>query len=191
MEHRVADGRQLASRLFTERATCIELARAAEGVVRDLINIFTQSFFHAARRSRDSIDRQAVLESARQWFEQDKAQHLDSHLESVLRIIVDEVIGRKKARSFLLPRSLEKHSTIQRLVDSRILHLMKRGYADKANPGLRYNVYTIDYGAYVDLLNTSKQPQIDLFEGDVDEDQVVPFDDRRAIRRIILSEDIL
>jgi hypothetical protein len=190
--HRVQNGAQLASRLFTERATCAELARAAEGVIRDLINIFTQAFFHADRRARDSIDRQAVLESARQWFEQDKAQYLDNHLQAVLRKIVDEVIGRRRARSFLLPRALEKHPTIQRLFDSRVLHLMRRGYADKANPGLRYNIYTIDYGAYVDLINTSKQPQLDLAiaAGD-DEDAVVPFDDRRSIRRIVLSETIL
>jgi hypothetical protein len=76
----VASAQQFSSRLFTERNTCAELARASEGVIRDLINIFTLSFFHAQRRDRDSIDRRAILESARQWFEQDKAQYLGDHL---------------------------------------------------------------------------------------------------------------
>jgi hypothetical protein len=44
--YKVSGGRQLASRLFTERATCAELARASEGVIRDLINIFTQAYFN-------------------------------------------------------------------------------------------------------------------------------------------------
>ncbi len=47
--HRVNSGNDLASRLFTDRNTFKELARACEGVVRDLINIFTLAFNHAFR----------------------------------------------------------------------------------------------------------------------------------------------
>jgi hypothetical protein len=67
---------------------------------------------------------------------------------------------------------------------------MQRGYADKDNPGVRYNIYTIDYGAYVDLIGTSKEPELDLMERE-ELDVVVPFDDKRSIRRIILHENIL
>jgi hypothetical protein len=190
-QYAISSGAQFASRLFTERATCAELARAAEGVMRDLINIFTQACFHAHRRGRDSIDKKAVLDSARMWFEQDKAQHLDDHLQDVLRRIVDEVIGRRKARSFLLPRALERHPVIQRLFDARVLHHMQRGYADKDNPGVRYNIYAIDYGAYVDLIGTSKQPELGLVENDGGPELVVPFDDKRSIRRIVLDDRFL
>jgi len=194
-QYRVRDGNDLASRLFTERETFKELARASEGVVRDLINIFTKAFFDAHRRGRDSVDRRAIIEAARQWFEQDKSQHLDEQLQAVLQRIVDEVIGKRRARSFLLPRQLERHPVVQRLFDARVLHHMQRGYADKDNPGIRYNIYTLDYGTYVDLLNTSKQPVLDLVgedtEGDTEPDLIVPFDDRRSIRRIILTEDVL
>lgn len=188
--HGVSSGKQLASRLFTERATCSELARSCEGVIRDLINIFTKAFFDAHRRGRHTIDKQAVLDSARQWFEQDKAQYLDKELQSVLRAIVDDVIGKKRARSFLLPRELERHPLIQRLFDARVLHHMQRGYADKDNPGVRYNIYTIDYGAYVDLIGTSKEPELDLVER-AGPEIVVPFDDKRSIRRIVLRPEIL
>ena len=188
--HSVYSARQFASRLFTERATCGELARASEGVVRDLINIFTKAFFDAHRRGRKSIDKQAVLDSARQWFEQDKAQYLDEELQQILRRIVDDVIGKRKARSFLLPRELERNPVIQRLFDARVIHHMQRGYADKDNPGLRYNIYSIDYGTYVDLLGTTKEPELDLIERE-EPDVVVPFDDRRSIRRIILSPEVL
>lgn len=187
----VATARQFSSRLFTERNTCAELARAAEGVIRDLINIFTQAFFHAQRRGRDSIDKRAIIESARQWFEQDKAQYLDDHLQEILRRIVDEVIGKRKARSFLLPRQIERDPTIQRLFDARVLHHMQRGYADKDNPGVRYNIYTIDYGAYVDLIGTSKEPELDLKSDCQGSDIVVPFDDKRSIRRIVIDAGIL
>jgi hypothetical protein len=185
------NGADLTSKLFTEPETFKELARAAEGVVRDLINIFTKAFFDSNRRGRDSIDRRAILEAARQWFEQDKSQHLDSQLQKVLKGIVDEVIGKRRARSFLLPRDLERHPVVQRLFDARVLHHMQRGYADKDNPGSRYNIYTLDYGTYVDLLNTSKQPTIGLIEDGEGADFVVPFDDKRSIRRIVLTEDAL
>ena len=68
---------------------------------------------------------------------------------------------------------------------------MQRGYADKDNPGVRYNIYTLDYGTFVDLIGTSKQPILDLFEEVSETDLVVPFDDKRSIRRIVLDEKVL
>lgn len=188
---RVGGARALPSRLFTERPVFEELARASEGVIRDLINIFTKAYLDAHRRGRDSIDRKAVIEAARQWFEQDKARYLDNHLQAVLRRVVDDVIGTRRARSFLLPRELENHPVVQRLFDARVLHHMQRGYADKDNPGSRYNIYTLDYGTYVDLLTTKKEPEIEMIEAENGDERIVPFDDKRSIRRIILSEDDL
>ncbi|WIX01582.1 hypothetical protein QK899_13750 [Pseudomonas sp. AR5] len=187
----VTCGTSLMGRLFTGYETFVELSRSCEGVVRDLINIFTKAFFDAQRRGRNSIDRLSVLESARQWFEQDKAQYLGDDLQNALRAMVDEVIGQRKARSFLLPRELERHPVVQRLFDARVIHHMQRGYADKDNPGARYNIYTIDYGTYVDLIGTSKQPQLGFLEDCTETDIVVPFDDKRSIRRIILRQEIL
>jgi len=190
----IAGGEQLMSRLFTERNTFRELARASEGVVRDLINIFNIAFFNARRRGRDDIDRRAIVEAARQWFEQDKERQLDEHLRQVLRRIVDDVIGARKARAFLLPRELERHPTVQRLFDARVLHPMQRGYADKDRPGVRYNIYTLDYGTYVDLLGTSKEPQTEMLSQEAAQptpDFIVPFDDKRSIRRNVLDEKVL
>lgn len=187
----IGSGKALASRMFTEAAVFEELVRASEGVARDLINIFTTAYFDAHRRGRDSIDRKAVTEAARQWFEKDKAQNLDDELQNLLRRIVSEVIGKRKARSFMIPRELERHSLVQRLFDARVLHLMQRGYADKDNPGVRYNIYSLDYGTYVDLLNTSKQPQLGFLEDAQERDLLVPFDDKRSIRRIVLTDEIL
>jgi hypothetical protein len=188
----VPDHLALPSRIFTNKNTFTELIRASEGIPRDLINIFSSAFFDSHRRNRETIDQKGVLSASRQWFEQDKQKNLDQELSDTLRRIVDEVIGKRRARSFLIPRELEKHKMIQKLFDSRVLHLMQRGYADKDNPGIRYNIYTLDYGTYVDLLNTSKQPQLELLPETGDSAEViVPFDDKRSIRRIVLTETIL
>jgi hypothetical protein len=186
-------GGKLASRLFTERKVFQELVRASEGVARDLINIFSKAYFAAHRRGKEKIERESVLEAARQWFEQDKQRNLSEELRVVLRKITDEVIGSKRARSFLLPRELENHATIQQLFDLRVLHLVQRGYADKDKPGVRYNIYALDYGTYVDLMNTSRKPELGFEQLDKGEDReyVVPFDDKRSIRRIILTQATL
>jgi hypothetical protein len=189
----IKDGLELASRLFSERAVFEELVRASEGVARDLINIFSKAYFIAHRKGKEKIERSAILEAARQWFEQDKETNLDDHLRLVLRRIIDQVIGDKKARSFLLSRDLSNNPVVQRLFDLRVLHLVQRGYADKDRPGVRYDIYTLDYGTYVDLLNTSKRPDLGFLAME-DPDPVefiVPFDDKRSIRRIILTESTL
>lgn len=90
-----------------------------------------------------------------------------------------------------MQREFERNGLIQRLIDARVLHLMQRGYADKDNPGVRYNIYSLDYGTYVDLIGTSKQPQIDMADGGDSVDVVVPFDDKRSIRRIVLDPAVL
>src|ERR1035437_888171 len=191
--YQVSNGLQFTRKLFSDSFVFQELVRSSEGVARDLINIFSLAYFSAYRRSKDKIDTGAVIEAARLWFEQDKMRNLDETLQGVLRRIVEEVIGNRKARSFLLPRELGNHPVIQRLFDLRILHLVQRGYADKDKPGVRYNIYTLDYGTYVDLMNTSKRPDLGFSietEGDAN-DFIVPFDDKRSIRRIVLTEQIL
>src|SRR5690606_13727952 len=123
----------------------------------------------------------SVLEAAQQWFEQDKSQQLDEHFQGVLERIVHEFIGARKSRAFMLPRELERHPTVQKLFDARVIHHMQRGYADKDNPGVRYNIYTVDYGTYVDLIGTARQPEIELVQTDRrDVHIVVPFDDKRS-----------
>ena len=169
-----------------------ELVRASEGVIRDFINIFSLAYFDAQRKRLLKIDKKIVLEASRQWFENDKAKNLDNQLHDKIRLIIDEVIGKKKARSFLVSRELEQNPIIQKLFDARVIHVVKKGYSDKDNPGVRYNIYSLDYGTYVDLINTSKQPQIEFeFMKDLRDDFIVPFDDKRSIRRIILTKEIL
>ncbi|WP_205856386.1 hypothetical protein [Phytoactinopolyspora endophytica] len=69
---------------------------------------------------------------------------------------------------------------------------MRRGYSAQDAPGERYDVWVIDYGAYVDLINTKSAPQgmLPYGEGIDPEGYVdVPTQDLRAIRRAILDLD--
>ena len=180
---------------FSSNEAFKEIARAAEGVVRDLINIFRLAFFNFVKRGRPKIDKSAIRNEAREWYEKDKSAYLDDKMEKVLARIIQEVIGTRQARAFMVSRAVQKHPLLQRLIDARVLHLVQRGYADKDNPGVRYNIYSIDYGAYVDLIGTKSQPQLELTIEDPGELSLdapeVPLEDKRSIRRIILPKEIL
>lgn len=189
----IMDGEGFTRKLFSDRSTFQELVRSSEGVARDLINIFNHAYFSAHRRGKEKIDKNSVTEAARLWYEQDKLRNLDQQLQELLQRIIEKVIGQKKARSFLLAREFGNHPLIQKLFDLRVLHVVQRGYADKDKPGVRYDIYTLDYGTYVDLMNTSKRPDIGFTEQatNVGEEFIVPFDDKRSIRRITLDPEIL
>lgn len=189
----VTDGEGFTRKLFSDRSAFQELVRSSEGVARDLINIFNHAYFSAHRRGKEKIDKSSVTEAARLWYEQDKLRNLDQQLQELLQRIIEQVIGEKKARSFLLAREFGNHPLIQKLFDLRVLHVVQRGYADKDKPGVRYDIYTLDYGTYVDLMNTSKKPDVGFAElaTGAGEDFLVPFDDKRSIRRIILDPSIL
>jgi len=80
---------------------------------------------------------------------------------------------------------------LRALFDARVLHVVRRGYSAQDEPGERYDVYVIDYGAYVDLIHTKYEPQGTLplgMDGGGDGEYVeVPWQDLRALRRAILD----
>ncbi|MCL4552201.1 MAG: hypothetical protein M1305_01400 [Candidatus Marsarchaeota archaeon] len=189
----IATDSLFAEHMFSSAEAYTELVRASEGVARDLINIFTAALFSSQRRNRDKVDMKGIAEGAREWYEKDKAINLSEEQREVLRRIIDEVIGTRRARSFLLEKRYEKEPLIQSLFDYRIIHLAHRGYSDNDNPGLRYNIYTLDYGTFVDLRNTTRQPELAMPNIETvtnSEERIVPFDDKRSIRRIVLRPEI-
>jgi hypothetical protein len=114
-------------------------------------------------------------------------------LSTLLDHIVDEVIGSRRARAFLFSNNL-RDSRVDQLFDSRLLHVLKRNISSHDEPGARYDVYKIDYGCYVDLINTAKMPEglFEVDDGDEGHYIEVPRDDYRSIRRAILKlDDIL
>ena len=178
--------------LFTQVTSLQEVIRAAEGVPRDALSIVGRA---GLRAGGSKIAVAHVREAASQLYTTTKAAQLNGIpvARALLDRIVGDVISGRKARAFLIKQEQTPHPLIQQLVDDRILHIIKRGWSGKDNPGERYDVLQIDYGCYVHLLGTNAAPQ-SLLGGDDEEDfsavigdVVVPEDDYRAIRRAILD----
>ena len=176
---------------FTQENTFEEFVRASEGVPRDSINILSLS---AQKAINKAISIQHLRAASQTWYQRDKETAVSSNSDAsqLLHWIIDNVIGHRKARAFLL-RNNVRSELIDALFDSRVLHLLKRNISARDQPGLRYDVYKLDYGCYVDLLTTVRSPKGFLFEEledfalDSAENIIVPQDDYRAIRRAILD----
>jgi hypothetical protein len=181
----VRDSSELIRKVFTEIRAFEEFVRAVEGVPRDAINIIGL----AALKAGDAlISVQIVRNAARDWYQRDKANVLNSkpELNQLLQWIITEVIESRRARAFLL-QSDQRDVMIDDLFDARLLHVLKKSVAAHDHPGVRYLVYKLDYGCYVDLLLTAKAPN-GLLPGEDDGMYLeVPPDDYRAIRRAILD----
>ena len=176
---------------FTDSRAFDELVRAAEGVPRDAINIAANAAWRAGAKKISIPD---VRRAARQWFQNDKERALAEapDAQGLLNWVIDKVIRGKKARGFLVNQKDRNARLLIILFDARVLHLVKRGYSAQDFPGERFDVYVIDYGAYVDLISTQNAPQgvlpieeLDGSDGYVD----VPSQDLRALRRAVLDLD--
>lgn len=181
--------REFTSSAFTQRTALEEIVRAAEGVPRDAINVLAVS---AQKAAQSPIAVTHARSAAKIWYQRDKesAVSANARASALLRWIVDEVIAHRRARAFLV-ESGTRDPLIDSLFDSRVLHLLKRNISAQEQPGVRYDAFKIDYGCYVDLLSTAREPQGTLPVGDVENNDggyiEVPPDDYRAIRRAILD----
>lgn len=179
---------EFVSEAFTQISALQELVRAAEGVPRDAINVMALAAQAAADRAISVSD---IRSAARQWYQQSKETAVGSRelALDLLHWIRENVIGERRARAFLLPSST-KSDLIDYLYDSRVIHVIKKGVSSNETRGVRYNVYAIDYGCYVDLISTTSAPQ-GLFEAECGEGDSgfveVPATDYRSIRRAILN----
>lgn len=178
------DSNGLIQAAFTQENVFREFVRAAEGIPRDAFYILSLA---AQKDFGSSISMDTIRRCSKTWYQRDKetAVSANSNALTLLHWIIDSVIGHRRARAFLLRRGAS-HDLVDSLFDSRVLHLLKRNISAHDQPGVRYDVYKIDYGCYVDLLSTARSPQglLNLDEGGYSE---VPPDDYRAIRRAILD----
>lgn len=184
--------------VFTQKNVFAEFVRAIEGVPRDALSLAATV---ATKAFGSKISMNDVHTGARDWYQRDKASVLrgNPHLEDIMALIRDDVIGKRKARAFLFPNNI-KSNVIEELFDARLLHILKKNISSKEEPGMRYDAFKIDYGCYVDLINTESAP-VGLFEAleasegepaDLKETFVeVPKDDYRSIRRAILAPELL
>lgn len=137
--------------VFADARAFAELVRAAEGVPRDALNVAIVAAEHADDRRISVRD---VRAAARTWYRRDKAPAAMANPEAweLLLWIIDRVIGPRRGRAFLVPMSDAQHPLIRSLYDARVLHVVRRNVALRDRPGVRYHVYTIDYGCYFDVV---------------------------------------
>jgi len=176
---------------FTDKRAFDELVRAAEGVPRDALYIAAKA---AMKAGQGKISVPLIRDSTRSWYHGDKMTGLASLTQArrLLEWIIAEVIRGKRARAFLVNSSDARDELLLALFDARVLHILRRGYSAQDKPGERFDIWGIDYGAYVDLVQTQSAPlgalpvdSEETPEGYVDVD--VPMQDNRAIRRAILD----
>jgi hypothetical protein len=174
---------------FTQINTFDELVRASEGVPRDAINIVIQAAQYAGA---EPITMEHIRRAAHAWYQRDKeaAVRANERATELLHWIISEVIGERRARAFLI-RSDSRDPLFEALFDARLLHILKRNISTQDEPGIRYNVFKLDYGCYVDLMRTTRAPvgllPMDIpLENNKPQYVDVPPDDYRAIRRAIL-----
>jgi hypothetical protein len=181
------DPAALLSAGFTQANAFAEVVRACEGVPRDAIHILS----HAAQKANSTtISVSDVRNAAQQWYQgsKDAAVGANEEAKQLLQWIVDTVINARQTKAFLLEAGT-KDALIDFLYDERVLHVLRKGISAKDAPGKRFNVYGIDYGCYVDLINTNKAPQglLDLGEASADYSVEVPRTDLRSIRRCVVN----
>ena len=173
----------LVNTIFTQKTAFDELVKAAEGVPRDAINIISL----AAQQADDKrLSVPHIKRAARQWYVNVKRSGVDNAgLQELLNWIVDEVIGERKARAFLVATGT-KSDQIDALFDARVLHVTKRDISqpDGAKSPKRYDAYKLDYGCYVHLMATRVATES---AEEIDDSVSVPSDDYRAVRRAVLD----
>lgn len=187
---RYSDSNSLINDIFTTEATFEELVQAAEGVPRDAFNILAKA---VTENYYDKVSINSIRKAAKNWYNEDKQNPIVSYKGAIplLSWIIEIVINKRHARAFLL-RNDRDYELINFLYDSRILHIIKQNISSRDNPGMKFNAYSIDYGCYIDLINTKNFP-LGLFEtenenGEIKYDEV-PKEDYRSIRRAILDMD--
>lgn len=189
--------------IFTQQNSFTELVRAAEGNCRDFLCIFSRAFWEGYRQQSGAkaISIPHIRAAASSWYDNEKYVNIRDEiiLNKTLTFILNNIIKGYKSRTFMVEASKAHSSVLTRLLNERILHKLPGFYSHKDRPGERYELFNIDYGAYVRFKDTVNEPYQSVmpFISDVprlpkEEQQfMVPLDDKRSIRRIVFDPDDL
>jgi hypothetical protein len=186
-----------ANAIFSDRRALVELIKASEGNPRDFLHIFVTSYRSTFETPGTiAIGIPVIRNSAADWFERDKLKNTNPIQKQILQRLISEVIRDRKSKLFLARQERGSSPTLRDLQHSRLLHRWHRGYAAKGGQDSeRYDVYAIDYGAYVDLRTTVLGREIDeefVIDSAAPELSVeVPDPDKRKFRHIVLPDDLL
>jgi len=177
--------------LFASEKTFIELVKASEGVPRDFLNVFRRAynyFWNDPKAKRIFI--RHVKKAVADWYQEDKISDLNasSKIYNLLERLINEVIIRYRTKQFILLSSESANRELQQLIDMRLLHLLKQGWSSKGTPGKRFDVFSIDYGAFISILATKVGKEVQqLWSGDKRLPEVSLRDIRRKEFNIVKS----
>jgi hypothetical protein len=189
--------------LFTQRPAFVELVRSAEGNCRDFLCIFSRAYFEGFRQvgGASAVSIPHVRNAASSWFDTEKHANIrgEGSPAQTLEYIVNSVVSGYKSRTFMVESSKASHRDLTRLLNERLLHRIPGYYSHPDRPGVRYEIFTIDYGAYVRFKGTVNEPHELVIAQTKDlprltgreREYMVPLDDKRSIRRIIFDPEKL
>ncbi|MFH1031302.1 MAG: hypothetical protein V1767_01840 [Chloroflexota bacterium] len=191
--------------IFTQQNSFIELVRAAEGNCRDFLCILSKAFWdYRQQGSAKAISTPHILDAASSWFDGEKYVNIRGEpiLDKTLTFIMN-TIKEYKSRTFMVEASKAQSLVLTRLLNERVLHKLSGFYSHKDRPGERYELFNLDYGAYVRFKVLSKGANKEHYQSafpfaievpKVTKDEqlfMVPVDDKRSIRRIVFDPDVL
>ena len=140
---------ELQTRLFESTTAFEEWVRASKGIARDGLQILRRA---AMVLGTDRFDVRAISIGARDWFDLDKYKLFKrTHSEAVLEYIFRSALVGRRTRAFLLHSSQSTDEAVARLYDSRAIHQLEREITLFDRPGHYFDVYAVDYGAYISL----------------------------------------
>lgn len=187
--------------LFTQSRAFDELVRSAEGNCRDFLCIFSRAYFDEFRpseRSR-SISIPNVVAAATSWYDAEKATNIlaEKEAQTTLTYLVNHVLQGYKSRTFLVESAKTENPKLIRLLNERVVHRLNGTYSHQDRPGIRYDLFTVDYGAFARFRSTVNEVSEQVFWTESDQSQLaeeerrqmVPVDDKRSIRRITFDPD--
>jgi hypothetical protein len=190
-QHHVSDSASFVDKV-SESGTFSELSRASEGIVRDLIQIFSRAFSLTYKKRHERplrrINRTIIIEAATDWFNRDKFQYFEYEMISVCENIERVVVGKNKSRFFLFPIKTKIPNLLQKLMDARVIHLVHRNISVPSAQGKRFCVYAVDYGFYMSMVYPGKIPTRAMAAWKKDPKVVSPFDTEKDPLRLIVDE---
>jgi hypothetical protein len=131
---------------------------ASEGVPRDAINI---TGLAAAVAVRSKISREDVSAAARDYFLRDKEGRIPPKAEAALARLVRRCAEQKSRVLYLRRHGESNDPVIQQLYDARLIHRVRQGILDADDPSIKFDVYLVDYGCFVDLMSGGRLRAID------------------------------
>jgi hypothetical protein len=154
----INDAQSLRRALFAGEDTFWQLLRAAGGVPRDFLNIFTSAYYRAAISRAESISTDSIVDAARAAFTSEKLLNLDSEQERVLTSVARALEARSGRLLFTLDRDYLKHPLIQSLYDMRVMRVVQPHYPGPAGGQNPAALFSLDYGASLTLTSLGPGP---------------------------------